>query len=367
MKISKAEVLLLSLPFESGGGTPPWDFGGNPASKFDALIVRVEADNGLVGWGEAFSRGENRALADLIEQRVLPKLIGRNPQDITLIKYDVEFQLQNFGRIGGLKFGVAAVDIALWDLLGKSCGASISTLLGGRFVDEVTVYASFVRYDDADKVTSAIERAVDRGYRYVKLHEVYEDIINRALEVAKGRVKVALDINCGWDVSKAIRISNCLRDEGIVWLEEPIWPPEDYAGLAQVRKRGSLRIASGENISSLHDFSMLLRNEAVDIAQPDVTKTGGITEMQQIATLCEAMGTDFIPHCTVFGPGQVANVHICASRRLTPFIERLFIDFDAELYGDAMRPKQGVIRVPTGPGLGLEPNQEVLERYVLSR
>src|SRR5262249_7037391 len=93
---------------------------------------------------------------------------------------------------------------------------------------------------------------------------------------------------------------------------------------------------------------------AIDIAQPDVAKTGGLTELLKIAALCEAHGVEFVPHCALFGPGQVATIHLSAAHRSTPIFERLFCDFEVELYGDATIPKNGKIKVPTGPGLGLE-------------
>ena len=105
---------------------------------------------------------------------------------------------------------------------------------------------------------------------------------------------------------------------------------------------------------------------AIDIAQPDVAKTGGLTELLKIAALCEAHGVEFVPHCALFGPGQVATIHLSAAHRSTPIFGRLFCDFEVELYGDATIPKNGKIKVPTGPGLGLEPVPEALEKFRLS-
>ena len=362
MKIAKAESILLSLPFESGG-TPPWSFGGKPANNFDIQLVRLETDDGLVGWGEAFSRNRDVALRHVIETRILPLVIGRDATQIARIKHDLEFQLHNFGRVGPIVYGIAAVDIALWDILGKACGMPLSTLLGGAYATEIEVYASLMRYGNVDDVVKATRRAVDRGYRYVKLHEVGIEEIRAAVEAAGRDVKVMLDTNCPWSVAEAIRYSEALAPLDLYWLEEPIWPPENYLGLAKVRDLGIHRIAAGENAGSLHDFVAMIREEAIDIAQPDVAKTGGMTEMLKIAALCEAHGIEFLPHCALFGPGQVATVHLHAATRSTPVFERLFCDFDEELWGDAMVPVKGFIQVPTGPGLGLEPDPDVLSKY----
>jgi L-alanine-DL-glutamate epimerase-like enolase superfamily enzyme len=362
MKIAKAESILLSLPFEAGG-TPPWSFGGKPANAFDVLLVRLETDSGLVGWGEAFSRGRDLALKQVIDTRLLPLTKGRDARQISKIKHDLEFQLHNFGRNGAVEYGISAIDIALWDLLGKSCGQPLSRLLGGANVDEVEVYASLMRYGNADDVAKATRRAIERGYRYIKLHEIGLDEIRAAVKATRGEAKVMLDTNCPWTVTQALEMSRALTDLGLYWLEEPVWPPENFRGLAIVRAQGTHRIAAGENTGSLHDFTAMIREDAIDIAQPDVAKTGGLTEVLKIAALCEAHGIEFVPHCALFGPGQVATVHLTAAHQPTPLFERLFCDFEHEVYGDAMVPVRGKIKVPTGAGLGLEPDVSVLNKF----
>lgn len=364
MKITKAEAILLSMPFEAGG-TPPWSFGGKPDNSFDVLLVRLETENGLVGWGEAFSRGRDIALKHTIETRILPLVIGRDARQISRLKHDLEFQLHNFGRIGGVEYGIAAIDIALWDLLAKSCGQPLNRLLGGAYTEELEVYASLMRYGNVGDVIKATRRAVERGYRYIKLHEIGLDEIRAAVTEAGNNARVMIDTNCPWTVSEALAISRELKDLNLYWFEEPIWPPENYRGLAILRKQGLHRIAAGENAGSLHDFMAMINEGAIDIAQPDVAKTGGITEVLKIAAICEAHGIEFVPHCALFGPGQVATVHLNAAHRSTPLFERLFCDFETELYGKATVPKNGKIKVPTAPGLGLEPSPEVLKRFRL--
>ncbi len=362
MKIVKAESVLVSIPFESGG-IPPWSFGGSPRCNFDTLFVRLETDTGIVGWGEAFSRNEDTALKNLIDTRLLPLVLNRDPSAIAKIKFDLEFQLQNFGRAGPVIYGISAIDIALWDIQGKACGVPLVTLLGGAFADKVEVYASLLRYGNRDDVVKATRKAIDRGYRYVKLHEITMAEIRAAVDAAGRDAIVMLDTNCPWSVADALRYDRELEPLGLFWLEEPVWPPEDYQGLARVRATGRHRIAAGENAGSLHDFAAMMREGAIDIAQPDVAKTGGITELCKIAALCEAQGVEFVPHCALFGPGQVATVHLNAAQRSVPMLERLFCDFEAELYGGATLPEAGVVNVPTGPGLGLDPDADVIDRY----
>jgi D-galactarolactone cycloisomerase len=364
MKIAKAESILVSMPFEAGG-TPPWSFGGKPANAFDVLLVRLETDDGLIGWGEAFSRGRDLALKQVIDTRLLPSLIGRDATQISRTKHDLEFQLHNFGRIGGMEYGIAAIDIALWDILGKSCGKPLHVLLGGAYADELEVYASLMRYRNVPEVTKATRRAVERGYRFIKLHEIGLEETRAAVEAADGKAKVMLDTNCPWTVEQALAMSKDMADLNLYWLEEPVWPPENYRGLAIVKAQGIHRIASGENAGSLHDFMAMIDADAIDIAQPDVAKTGGLSEVLKIAALCEAHGVEFMPHCALFGPGQVATIHLNAAHRSTPLLERLFCDFESELYGGATVPKHGRVAVPRGPGLGLEPDPKVIEKFAV--
>lgn len=360
--IVKAETVLVSIPFESKG-TPPWSFGGKPRNAFDTLMVRLETESGLIGWGEAFSRNEDRALKQIIDTRVLPLVLNRASTEIARIKYDLEFQLQNFGRIGPIVYGVSAVDTALWDIAGKRMGVPLVDLLGGSFTDELEVYASLMRYGNCEDVARITKRVIDQGYRYIKLHEITLPEIKASVEAAGSKAKIMLDTNCPWSVAEALRYDRELEPLGLYWFEEPVWPPEHYIGLAKIRATGRHRIAAGENAGSLHDFSAMIAAGAIDIAQPDVAKTGGVTELLKIAALCEAHGVEFIPHCAIFGPGQIATMHINASRQTTPLLERLYCDFEAELYGGRNLPVNGKVKVPAGPGLGLEPDEAVIAKY----
>jgi len=361
-RIVSAETILISIPFREGA-QPVWSFGGTPKNTFDTLLVRIETEAGIVGWGEAFSRGEDATLAALISSRVLPLVVGRDASQISKIKHEIEFQLQNFGRNGSLNYGVSAVDIALWDIAAKRAGVPLVKLLGGSFRSEVDVYASLLRYGTADGVVAACEDAIARGYRAIKLHEVEVDLIEIAAEACAGRARVMADVNCPWSPAVAIRHNQSLRTSSLHWLEEPVWPPEDYIGLARVRAASSTPIAAGENAGGLSEFVAMVQANAIDIAQPDIAKSGGVTELRRIVAFCEANAIRFEPHCALFGPGQIATVHLAASIQSAPMLERLFCDFEAELYDGATIPKNGVVSVPSSPGLGIDPNPDVIARY----
>jgi L-alanine-DL-glutamate epimerase-like enolase superfamily enzyme len=362
VKIVQAQTILISVPFESGG-LPPWGWGGAPASTFDTLLVRLETEDGGVGWGEAFSRMSDVALKQVIDTRVLPLVVGRDARQIARIKHDVEFNLHNFGRTGAIMYGVSAVDTALWDLAGKRAGRPLVELLGGATTSELEVYASLVRYGTEEAVSAAVRRAISQGYRWIKLHDIAVPVIRAACKAAGSDATVMLDANCPWSVEEALAIDAEIADLGLYWFEEPVWPPENYGALAAIRATGRHRIASGENAGSLFDFVAMHRAGAIDIAQPDVAKTGGVTELVKISRFCEAHGLAFSPHCAIFGPGQIASLPLSAAELRPPLVERLYIDFEAELFGEAAVVRHGRLKVPTGPGLGLEPDPAVIARY----
>jgi L-alanine-DL-glutamate epimerase-like enolase superfamily enzyme len=367
MRIVKAETLLLAIPFDSGGGLAPWGWGGAPANTFDVLLVRLETEDGIVGWGEAFSRMEDHALKRMIDDRILPLVFGRDAREIARIKHDLEFNLHNFGRVGPLMYGISAVDIALWDIAGKACGRPLVDLLGGAHAERVEVYASLVRYGSAERVAAAVRRAIGQGYRWIKLHEIALPVIAAAVEAAGTGARVMLDVNCPWSVEEALAHDQALAPLGLHWLEEPVWPPENALGLARIRAAGHHRIASGENAGSLYDFVALHEAAAIDIDQPDVAKSGGITELRKIAHYCAANNLTFSPHCGLFGPGQIATLHLTTAEPHPPLFERLYLDFEAELFGDAAVVVDGGLPVPTRPGLGVDPDPAVIAHYRKAR
>ncbi|MCC8953580.1 mandelate racemase/muconate lactonizing enzyme family protein [Bradyrhizobium sp. Pear77] len=361
-RIVKAEAVLVAIPFQSDA-KPVWNFTGAPKNTFDTMLVRIETENGFVGWGEAFSRTEDVALKNLIETKIFPLIVGEDAAAISKIKFKLEFGLQNFGRVGPTMYAISAVDIALWDIAGKAAGLPLVDLLGGAFAQNVNVYASLLRYDSQEGVATATRQAISRGYRYIKLHEVNYPEIAAACQAAEGKASIMLDVNCPWSVAEALAMDARLADLGLLWLEEPVWPPENYRGLSRIRAEKNHRIAAGENAGSLHDFAAMIDAQAIDIAQPDVAKTGGVTELLKISALCEASAVEFVPHCALFGPGMIATLHINAAQRNVPLLERLYCDFEAELFGGATIPKEGKLFVPQGSGLGIDPDPEVIERY----
>ena len=175
-----------------------------------------------------------------------------------------------------------------------------------------------------------------------------------------------LDTNCPWSVEEAIRIGRLLERYDLRWLEEPVWPPEDYAGLARVRRALRIPIASGENDATMFGARELIAAGGADIVQPSVTKVGGLGEMRKIAVLAAAANVTFQPHSFYFGPGLAATVHLCAATPGVAYIEMPPGSLQAPLLTAPIRCDRGFVHPSQAPGLGADPDLEVVRRFPLS-
>ena len=200
------------------------------------------------------------------------------------------------------------------------------------------------------------------GYRAVKLHEITLEAVAAARQAAGPDILLMNDTNCPWSPSQARAMARAMRPLDLHWLEEPVWPPEDFAGLAAVRAEG-VPIAAGENMASPLEFLHALQAGALDVAQPSVTKIGGVTEARRVMALAETHGVRVVPHCAYFGPGFLASLHLAAAVPDRPPLERLFLDLEANLFGTHTDAIDGQVRVPQGPGLGCDPDPAVIARY----
>jgi L-alanine-DL-glutamate epimerase-like enolase superfamily enzyme len=276
---------------------------------------------------------------------------------------EVQKKLHVFGRGGALAFGISAVDIALWDIAGKAANMPLSRLLGGGAAD-LGSYASLVRYSDPTLVRTSVRRAIDAGFGTLKLHEIELTAIRAAREEAGPDIELTLDVNCPWSLNEARLIAEELRPVKLKWLEEPLWPPENFDGLAELRRTSGVPIAAGENIYTLMDFERLLATRAVDFVQPSPAKMGGISELRKVFPLASVHNIPVMPHSFYDGPGLLAAIHVTAALG-TPdsMIEWRWFDLKATIYSDALSTKGGRISVPQGPGLGLDPDPDVIRAY----
>jgi D-galactarolactone cycloisomerase len=360
VKISRVETLVLTLPMVIDGATPM--LGGRARTSIDMLLVRVETDAGITGWGEAFGHRIFPATRAAIDTLLGPMCLGRDATAIAALADDLQRTLHGVGRGGPTLYALSGIDIALWDIAGKAAGMPLYRLLGGSPRADLPAYASLLRYGSAGAVAHYTAQALARGYRHVKVHEITVPEIAAAREVAGPGVSIMVDANCPWTVTEAIEVACRLAPLDLHWLEEPVWPPENLAGLAEVRARGGIPTAAGENYGTAWEFRRAFEAGALSYAQPSVTKLGGVSELRRVIALGETFGVPVVPHSAYFGPGLLASIHCIAAMSAETLVERFYCDFDDNPLGDAIHPRQGRIAVPQGPGLGVDPDPRLLAR-----
>ena len=361
MKIVRVEAIPLSIPCRYGA--EGWSLGLGGWKALDFCLVRVDTDAGITGWGEAFSYSCRRAVAAAVTDMIAPIALGRDASDIAGLHAEIQKRLHIFGRFGITAFALSGLDIALWDIAGKAAGKPLHALLGGARAGRLACYASLLRYADGALAARYCEQALGAGFGAIKLHEVSEPVIAAARAAVPGSAALLLDVNCEWNVAEAIAVGRRLAPMGLEWFEEPVFPPEDGAGLRAVGEACRIPVAAGENCCFTTQFAALFEAGAVQYAQPSVTKVGGITEFRKIAALAAERGVKLAPHSPYFGPGALATLHLIAALAPEARFEYFYLQADAWLYGELLVPQRGELAAPQGPGLGADPDTDVISRY----
>ena len=356
--IKSVEAIALKIPFD--------DFYEGPRSAprgwthFETVLVRVESEDGAVGWGESFAYSCATAVHAAVLDMVAPLVVGRTVEDIPALNRELQQRLHIQGRYGITIFAISGLDIALWDLAAKLAAKSLAEFLGGRRWESLPAYASLVRYGDPAAVAVCAERAVADGFTAVKLHEIEYDCVAAGRNAAGPSVELMTDVNCAWSEAQAEAMIEQLRSLDLTWIEEPVFPPDDYEALQRLSWLG-VSLAAGENACTAVEFKRLF--PAVDFAQPSVTKVGGVSEFLAVAALASAAGKTAMPHSPYFGPGYWATLQLAASLPDIGLVEFLYTRPEAWIGQEMPLPRKGQIAVPKGPGLGFVPDQPVLDRY----
>jgi len=364
MKITRVEPVLIAVPYEHGGSKPMRPSG--PWTHMETLFVRVETDAGITGWGEAFGFAASSLTREAINRAVAPLCVGREFTDVPSFMADLQRKLHAMGRHGPVSFALAGIDIALWDILGKSQGAPIHRLLGGATRDRIPTYASLLRYGKGDLVAEYTKQAMARGYRSIKLHEHLIETIAPGREAAGPQIDIMVDTNCAWPPNEALAMARKLKAYDLYWLEEPVDPVDDYQTMAAIRRDTGVTIAAGENIGHAGEARYAIELGALDIFQPSVTKIGGIVAMRKAIEVAKEHGVRVMPHSPYFGPGLIATLHVIAADLPDSLCERFYCELEATPLGEAIVARDGHMNVPQGPGLGIEIDEKVIARYRVS-
>jgi L-alanine-DL-glutamate epimerase-like enolase superfamily enzyme len=367
MKITDVRAHHIRIPYDAG----PASFrqGASAISALDMVVVEVTTDGGITGWGDAFAYVCPGTTCSAVEEMIAPQARGQEvpePEKIPALMEQIQRNLHLFGRYGITMFAISGLDIALWDIAAKIKGVPLYRLIGGARRTKIPAYASLLRIGRPDAIAGECEAARKLGYSAIKLHETTTPAVFAARKAIGDGVPLMVDMNCPLSGKDAIAFAHACRDAAPMFLEEPVWPPEDFATLADVRKQGGLDIAAGENACTEYQFRAMMNAGAVSHAQPSVIKVGGITEFLKVAAAGDELGVKIIPHSPYFGPGFLATLHLM-SVRSEGYIEVFYMKRAASLWGDRIGvDANGDIVLPQGSGLGYEPDLKVMEQYRVS-
>jgi L-alanine-DL-glutamate epimerase-like enolase superfamily enzyme len=361
MKITRVSSVVYRQQLKLTGPQPK--FAGEARAGFETLLIKVETDAGLTGWGEAFPHRVWAGIRSFVETLIAPVCIGADPTDISHLMGKLFRHTYGVGRAGPVMYALSGLDIALWDILGKAANVPIYRLLGGSAAAKVPAYASLLKYNDTAVVTRTTEDALGRGYRELKVHETGLSEVTAAAKVLRQKTGASLmvDVNAPWNLQEALAATAPMRELDLKWVEEPVWPPEDFRAASEVSQSG-VPVAIGENVLSPTDFARLIETRAVDYIQPSVSKIGGISVMRDIYALANQASVAVAPHSAYFGPGLIATAHLSAALSRAPMVERLYCDLTESPFGDWYEPKDGFLTLPRGPGLGIEPDLKLLDK-----
>lgn len=364
------------------------DFGR--IGSFDSVLVRIETQGGLVGWGEAKeevgSEGNSHALVALINQKFAPALVGEDARDINRLwelMYNgcrAHYALAEghvfpiLGRRGVSVSAISGVDLALWDLLGKHLDAPVWRLLGGRKAERMPAYASG-GWAEADRIGEQLLGYIEKGgFKAVKMRVgvIDGDPVRSAQRVHAARkalgpdIGLACDAHGTYNVAQAKRFCRLVEDDNLMWFEEPV-TADDKRGMAEVRAATAIPIAAGESEFNRFDFRDLAELRAVDIFQPDLAICGGITEAMRIGAIASAWNLRLAPHLWTGALAFAAGMHVAAASPGGWILEYslganpLLHELAEERFG----VRDGLVDVPDRPGLGVTVNEDFVARYAV--
>jgi D-galactarolactone cycloisomerase len=366
MKITAIETILVGIPYRHDAPKVRLSTGAI-RELMDAVYIKVETDTGIIGWGEAHGFGACTVTHAACNLLLEPLAKGAEADDIPALMTDLFRRTQGMSLNGPVRNALSGLEIALWDIKGKAEGKPIWKLLGGDGAKTlIPAYASLLRTGKPEHVIRLCTAAAGRGYRHIKVHErneVVVDSMKAARQTVGDDIDLMLDTNCAWLPDQVIDWVRALEPIGLKWLEEPVYPPDDFTTMARIRAETGMPVAAGENLGTLQDFVRMIDAGAVDFAQPDVTKFGGIAEMMKAVAIAENRGARIEPHSPMYGPGLISTLHIIAAMKDDAMCEYYFSDLAESPLGDWAIPKDGHLRVPDGPGLGVEVDEDIIGRH----
>ena len=366
MKIDRIEVINLRFTYPPGHEVKAAC--GVVTGRVTSLVC-VTTDNGMTGLGAAYSHPD--LVRIIVENHLTPFLLGRDPREVEQL-WDLMYSLTRwYGRKGAAISALGALDTAFWDLRGKALGKPVHALLGADR-SSVPAYASGLNWhDDLSDLAKEAASYLDQGFRRVKMRlgrsEAYDVAAVETVRRTVGPDRdVIVDASHRYSLEVAERMAKVLAANNVFWFEEP-FSPEDIDNYVALRPRITVRLAAGENDFGVQGFREMLRAGALDIAQPDVSRAGGITECLRIGRLAAGMDAGVATHTWSDAVALIANAHLVASlpNGITIEVDRTGNPFIDELLVEPWQVKEGLLQLPQAPGLGIELDPDMIERLAV--
>lgn len=363
MKITDIEAIDISYTFDNRYKTiaPLW-----VGRSFKAVLVKVKTDEDVTGIGETYPVSAVPVVSTIINSGLRPLLIGEDPLQIVRLWEKMYRGSRGYGRKGASIIAISGIDIALWDILGKALNVPIYQLLGGSVRDKLKCYASLPPY--GGDPTKEVVRCIEDGYKAVKIKAWYPNelkYIGKVRDAIGSNVDLLVDANCFYDKKTAYAAADVCEKNDVFWLEEP-FSPDNLDDMCELTSSVNVQIAAGENEYTRFGFKDLIERHAVDILMPDVERTGGITEYMRIVALASAFHMNCDAHIfEVLGIGLAASLHLSATIPNSIFTETFTTAYEMqkEFLIKPFEAKKGHFAIPNGPGLGIELNENAIEKY----
>ena len=355
IKITGIETDVLKRP----PGSPYYDAIHTFGTDAGSVVLRIRTDAGITGWASSsfgMIAGGPKVVQTILEEEVKAVLVGKDPAFPRRIRADLWKALEYQGVGGATQFAIAAVDIAIWDILGKNANLPVYKMLGA-FRDRLPVYSMCGWYydndDDLSHLKRVISEAVEQGYHAVKIKvgrgSLDEDIrrIKLAQDVLGKDRRLMVDANQVFNRNEALRRGRAYQQMGCFWYEEPL-PPQEMDGYAELARELDMRIATGENLNTKYAFADLISRRGADVVQPDNRRAGGVTEWMEIAAIADAYGLEVASH-----GGGLTNLN-------------MLLAMPNAIYMESSGPQKitnGEVAAPEEPGMSSEVSQAEIKKY----
>ena len=372
MKITRITAIPLSYRLPEGKTVT---MGVGSTLKRDAIVIRVETSEGVTGYGESHPGRSPGAIVSLIDNTLAPLLQGMEATDVVGAWQRVHrMQFSSHGLGAGTALALSGIDMALWDIRGKAAGMPLYELLGGSR-RRLPAYAGGIAlgYQPAASLADEAREYVEQGYRAVKLRigDTVANDIERVTAVRKAlgsEIDILTDANTAYTIAQARRVLPALADIQAGWLEEP-FACNDFASYREAARITPLvPLAAGENHFMRFEFAQMLEARAVQVWQPDLSKTGGITEAARIAAMASAFRIPINAHSSATGLNHAATLHFLAATENAGYFEACVSRFNPlrDMFGQTFAiGADGCVEPPSGPGLGVEVDEAVFKEFPL--